>query len=95
MIVEVQGMGFRTRVRLPSSPLGREVTNTVQRCSNTDDFSPLKHVNPNSVSSDFVCSAPPDHEVTNPRPIRFYEGLELAVYRHCFALILNLDFLDE
>lgn len=34
-------------------------------------------------------------EVTNPYPNRIYKGLELAVYRHCFALILNLDFLDE
>lgn len=38
---------------------------------------------------------PLDCEVTNPHPNKFYEGLELAVYRNCFALILNLDFLDE
>ncbi len=47
---------------------------------------------PRSLTS---CAGPLRREVTNPHPIRKYEGFELAVYRNCFALILNLDFLDE
>ena len=40
-------------------------------------------------------STPLEHEVMNPHSIRKYEGFELAVYRHCLALMLNLGFQDE
>ncbi len=40
MIVEVQGMGFWTRVRLPSTPLKLANPNTVM-CSDFVRFTPL------------------------------------------------------